>query len=613
MTEKFTKLTDGLLRATALPEIYGPTGATGLPGATGETGSTGNTGLPGATGVAGATGATGTNGQTGSVWYSGSTGPTGGTGAVGDFWLNTSNGDVLEKKPYVSAVKSSSGFTSFDPNRVIFNGSITGVVGVKAALISALNAGGTMGWFDPAIPADFWTLQAQPGIDGSLIINSRIGYPLEIHIGSDDTFSHDYAYIWQNGVARTAFITNSINPDGGAWNAANPNGFLLSGPGASTYGSPTWAHDLYIKGATGRTGNTGPTGPTGPLDSLSDVYVPTPVRNQALKWSGTQWVACAYDYDFTFSINTFVDDQTDTQLAGSGIWMPTGNINFTANYINPPPTSATIGYTGWTGVITVAGPDFTTAASTQNTDYPARDATITFTLDAVADSIHYTRTTGVTFRNNVRYGTTGATGGYVSSDVESLTGTLSSTPVQSGLSINSTSGTYLLFAYPAAYSNVHATGFLFNGVTCPFQAYETVSVTNTAGLTENYKVYRSTNAFLGSSTLTTSTSSNLIDKIYWGISAVPSGYIEADIEGLASSAVSNTKGRTVTIAPGVNDYIVYSLPTRLGTVTFTVGGFEGGFESPETVSVTNVNGYTENYYVYRSTYKNLGSTTITVV
>ena len=58
--------------------------------------------------------------------------------------------------------------------------------------------------------------------------------------------------------------------------------------------------------------------------------------------------------------------------------------------------------------------------------------------------------------------------------------------------------------------------------------------------------------------------------------------------------------------------MVYALPTRLGTVTFTVGGFTGGFEAPETLSITNVNGYAENYYVYRSTNKNLGTVSVVV-
>ena len=99
---------------------------------------------------------------------------------------------------------------------------------------------------------------------------------------------------------------------------------------------------------------------------------------------------------------------------------------------------------------------------------------------------------------------------------------------------------------------------------------------------------------------------------FWGVSTTASGYVEADIEGLANNELSNSRSKTFTVAPGASDYIIYSYPSRLGTATFTVGGFAGGFQSPETVSVTNASGYTENYYVYRSTNVNLGSTTVVV-
>jgi hypothetical protein len=59
--------------------IKGPTGDTGP---TGPTGNTGNTGAPGAAG---------------SVWFNGAGAPSGGTGVNGDYYLNTTNGDVYQK------------------------------------------------------------------------------------------------------------------------------------------------------------------------------------------------------------------------------------------------------------------------------------------------------------------------------------------------------------------------------------------------------------------------------------------------------------------------------------------------------------------------------------
>jgi hypothetical protein len=97
---------------------------------------------------------------------------------------------------------------------------------------------------------------------------------------------------------------------------------------------------------------------------------------------------------------------------------------------------------------------------------------------------------------------------------------------------------------------------------------------------------------------------------FWGVTTDLSGFTEADVEGLAGSELSNSRAKSFTVAPSAGQYILYAYPTRLGAATFTIGGFEGGFEAAETVSITNSGGYTENYYVYRSINSGLGSTTV---
>lgn len=121
------------------------------------------------------------------------------------------------------------------------------------------------------------------------------------------------------------------------------------------------------------------------------------------------------------------------------------------------------------------------------------------------------------------------------------------------------------------------------------------------------------NASAGAENASSSRSIAFYNNIFWGVSSKASSFLESDVEGLASYSVSNSKGRSITVAPGVGEYIIYAFPVRLGTVVFWVGGFEGGFQAPETVSLTNSAGYTEDYYVYRSTNAALGSTTVTVV
>jgi hypothetical protein len=92
----------GLTGATGPQGPIGNTGATGSQGPIGNTGPQGiqgvkgDTGNTGATGPAGATGPTGATGQA-EAWSSGAGAPAGGVGNVGDWYLNTTSGDVYEK------------------------------------------------------------------------------------------------------------------------------------------------------------------------------------------------------------------------------------------------------------------------------------------------------------------------------------------------------------------------------------------------------------------------------------------------------------------------------------------------------------------------------------
>lgn len=101
------------------------------------------------------------------------------------------------------------------------------------------------------------------------------------------------------------------------------------------------------------------------------------------------------------------------------------------------------------------------------------------------------------------------------------------------------------------------------------------------------------------------------NKIYWGASTIPNVYNSSFILGL-SSTLANSVAKTVNITTGNNQYMYYCVPTRLGKCAFKVGGFDGGFEEPQTISFTNTNGYTENYYIYRSTNSNLGTQSVVV-
>ena len=103
-----------------------------------------------------------------------------------------------------------------------------------------------------------------------------------------------------------------------------------------------------------------------------------------------------------------------------------------------------------------------------------------------------------------------------------------------------------------------------------------------------------------------------LQRAYWGVGAA-GGSTQAFIKALAGQALVSTKARTFTVTAGLTDKIYYAVRSAYGAVTFYVGGFEGGFEAPTTIAVTNAYGVTENYDLYESTNPNLGLTTVQAV
>ena len=104
---------------------------------------------------------------------------------------------------------------------------------------------------------------------------------------------------------------------------------------------------------------------------------------------------------------------------------------------------------------------------------------------------------------------------------------------------------------------------------------------------------------------TATTSINFFNGIYHGVGATFDNFA-------FTKTLSDTKGRTFTVTAGEGQYIWYAVPSRLGTCSFNVGGFDGGFSLVDITSVTNSSGYSEEYYIYRSDNANLGDTTVKV-
>ena len=366
------------------------------------------------------------------------------------------------------------------------------------------------------------------------------------------------------------------------------------------------------------------------VDTSSD----SPERDEVLKWNGTNWVPAAYNTTFVFSIASFSDGESTTQLIGTGVWEADSNMTYSATYNNGPPDGAwvqmSINGAGYNKVGSMTGPGYTAGTNDEGAiNYPAsKDQYLRFRLSAQAGTDTDTELeSSIYFRNYIRWGVLNKNSGFTAADISGLSNKTISNDHTTSVSLNAGGGQYLVFAHPASYSDLPTgddyeddsggTGFRFNGMTAAFETKEIVSITNSAGYTENYEAYGSTLANLGNSTLTTYTSRQELNEIYYGVTSKSSGYTETDVEGLANSPITDDSTQTWSeVTAGVGEYLLFCFPKRWGekgtAYTFYDNGtgFEASFEDAETVSVTNSQGWTEDFYVYRSENANLGAITI---
>jgi len=106
-----------------------------------------------------------------------------------------------------------------------------------------------------------------------------------------------------------------------------------------------------------------------------------------------------------------------------------------------------------------------------------------------------------------------------------------------------------------------------------------------------------------------------VNRVYWGASSSASLNSSDAIKGLSKKSADNDSGaksRNVGSLSFNNQYFYYCYPSRLGAITATAGGLAFALNAPVTVSFTNDSGYTENYYVYRSSNVLSGSLSIVV-
>jgi hypothetical protein len=143
------------------------------------------------------------------------------------------------------------------------------------------------------------------------------------------------------------------------------------------------------------------------------------------------------------------------------------------------------------------------------------------------------------------------------------------------------------------------------------------SVTNSAGYAENYYVYGSTVAALGNLSLSTYTSKTTLNKIFYGLTTKTDTFLESDVQDLLYGAITDDSTQTwSSLTAETNDYLLFCFPKRWGekdtAYTFYDNGtgFGASFNAAETVSITNSEGWSEDFYVYRSVNKGLGTIVI---
>lgn len=119
-------------------------------------------------------------------------------------------------------------------------------------------------------------------------------------------------------------------------------------------------------------------------------------------------------------------------------------------------------------------------------------ATTTYRLDVSDGNTSATKSVTVTAANQIYYG---AAADF--STVTSLTKVLSDNKKRT-ITVNAGQGQYIIYAYPARLGDVT---FFVDSWEGGFEPPVEQSITNASGYTETYKIYRSTNASLGETTV----------------------------------------------------------------------------------------------------------------
>jgi hypothetical protein len=349
-------------------------------------------------------------------------------------------------------------------------------------------------------------------------------------------------------------------------------------------------------------------------------------KHDVVMWTGSEFRILPQDTSLLFVFNTFVDNQATPQLIGSGVWQAAASIIFTCTYDNPPPDSMLVwlsGATGWTGsYFSFDNADKTADTTSEATNYPsAPNNVVTFYGTAHADDDSTTKTTTVTFPNDTRWDV--STAGILNdANVNALSNSdLDEDKTQNFGALNPGASEHICLAYPDRLGTLGSTVFRFLGMTAGFSLQDLNPHVNSASYSENYNVYKSILANMGSSTFYTTGS--LLNQVRYKGTATGS-YDSAFIEGLTSTDIDNDQTQTATasgwsVVMGVTDYSFIAVPSRWSLnasyFRYLTGGAElqAGFtEVGSDIAWQNPAGYSETWDIWKSDVQDLGDGSIGV-
>lgn len=115
----------------------------------------------------------------------------------------------------------------------------------------------------------------------------------------------------------------------------------------------------------------------------------------------------------------------------------------------------------------------------------------------------------------------------------------------------------------------------------------------------------------GADSSITTASITWVQNVYFGV-GVAGGSDQNFIKSL-NAILSDTKVISFTTNSDVGQYIYFAYRSAYGAADFWAYGWEGGFNLvSNSISLTNSQGFTENYTLYKSNSSNLGTTTVNV-